>query len=765
MLLGGTTAAIAAISGPAAAQSGGGAPDRLPEIRVRAESEGTIKTDAASSPRFTAPLLDTPKSVTVIPNEVMRQINAVSVTEALRTTPGITFGAGEGGNPVGDRPFLRGYDAQSSTYVDGLRDIAPGSREVFNIESIEVIKGSSSAFSGRGGAGGVINLTTKTPKLERFSSGTIGLGTDNYKRATLDGNWLFSDNGAFRLNAMVHDADVPGRDGPTNERWGIAPSVAFGLGTPTRLVASFFHMQSDDVPESGMPYNLPATFPRTGSIELQPNTGGDRSNWYGLFARDFRKEKADMATLLVEHDISSTMHLRNITRLTDSSLNYVWTQPDDSQGNVRNGLVWRRQNSTDRDIKTIANNTELAGEVRAGGRKHTYTAGVELSREKADNDTYNLNFPAYTANQRCPSGAGAASGYMCTSLFDPNPNDPWLGTLTLANNPTSYRTDTVSVYGFDTMELTPKWSVNLGLRYDHYDTRQENPIDGVTGARPSFAREDDLFNVQFGAVYKPTVNSSIYASYATSSTPGGGTLGQGSETQGIATTGRGAAVNGDQLAPEKNRSLELGSKWDVLDRRLSLTAAVFRIETTNARIANPDGTATMGGDKVVNGLELGFAGNVTRQWQLFGGYTYLDSEGRNLGLSNVGTATAPIWVPNAGTGLAFPNTPKHSFSLWSTYRPMPDWMVGAGVFYQGKVYGGYAYGATVPVGGTAIVKRSVPSYARLDAMVSYVVNRNLTLQLNLQNLTDKVYYNTAYPTHYANIAPGRAAILTASLSF
>jgi catecholate siderophore receptor len=173
----------------------------------------------------------------------------------------------------------------------------------------------------------------------------------------------------------------------------------------------------------------------------------------------------------------------------------------------------------------------------------------------------------------------------------------------------------------------------------------------------------------------------------------------------------------------------------------------------------------MGGDRQVNGIELGFAGNLTRQWQVFGGYTWLDSEGRNLGLSNVGTAAAPNWVANAGTGLAFPNTPEHSFSLWTTYQPVRDWTVGAGLFYQDKVYGGYAYGATTPPGGTAVIKRSVPSFVRVDAMVGYVVNRNLSLQLNLQNLTDEVYYNTAYPSHYANIAPGRSAMLTAHIAF
>ena len=175
---------------------------------VQVDAAPDYKVEQSSSSKQTAPLLDTPKSVTVIPQEVMTQINATTLTEALRTTPGITFGAGEGGNPVGDRPFLRGYDSQASTFVDGLRDIAPSTREVFNLESVEVVKGPDSTSGGRGGAGGTINLYTKAPKQENFFLGSVGLGSDKYHRETIDWNRSFGENGAFRLNLMDFGASA-----------------------------------------------------------------------------------------------------------------------------------------------------------------------------------------------------------------------------------------------------------------------------------------------------------------------------------------------------------------------------------------------------------------------------------------------------------------------------------------------------------------------------------------------------------------------------
>jgi catecholate siderophore receptor len=756
--------ALAQQASPPPAPPHAGEETTLQTVKVTAPTQGDVKVDESSNKKFTAPLLDTPKTVNVIPAEVIQQTGSTSLVDALRTVPGISFGGGEGGNTLGDRPFIRGFDAQASTYVDGLRDIAPSSREVFNLESIEVNKGPDSAFGGRGDAGGSINLYSKRPQAENVLAGSVGLGTDNYLRLTGDVNWRIDDTSALRLNVMRHKNDVPGRDGPDASRWGVAPSLAFGLGTPTRVVLSAYHLQTNDTPDGGIGYNLPATFPASGVVKLHPDYGGDRTNWYGLYARDFRKDKTDSGTVQIEHDFNATTHFRNVTRAAHNTMNYVWTQPDDSQGNIARGLVYRRFNSSIRSVDSVANLSELSGVLATGALKNHYVLGLELDREMAHNNSYvvNSSFPyGATPYTKCPSGDGAASSYVCTSLTDPNPNDPWLGTLTV--NPagsTDITTNTAAVYALDTLDLSPQWQLTGGLRFDRYRTTQVAPaatVNGVSNVRLSYQQNDNLVNGQLGAVFKPASNGSVYMALGTSSTPAGSTTGQGLESQAV------TLVNSNQLDPERNTSLELGTKWDLLGGDLSLTAAVFKIETKNVRVAESDGTTTAAGDKDSKGFELGATGNITRGWQVFAGYTYVNAVANNAGVTNVGTTAAPNWVPAASSGRQFASTPKESFTLWTTYQALPSLKVGGGLFGQSQMIATYAYASGT--NGQTLIERAVPGWVRTDAMASYQVDRNVTVQFNVQNLANRVYYTTASSPHYAMMAPGRSAVLSANFKY
>lgn len=737
------------------------APQRqLGKISVSADEEEVgYKSDTAESPKYTAPLLDTPRSVTVITQDVLRSTASTSLVEALRTTPGITLGAGEGGNPVGDRPFLRGFDTQSSTYVDGMRDIGAQSREVFNLESVEVAKGPGGTYDGRGAAGGTLNLVSKTPRKGDFLAGTLGAGTDDYKRATVDGNLAFGESSAFRLNALYHDADVAGRDEVYNKRWGVAPSLAFGLDGDTTATLSYYHLQSDNLPDTGIPYSNPAFRARPDAPARVLGTGDgspldvDMDTFYGLTGRDFYKDRSDIATVRIEHKLSDALRIRNSTRYSQTRQDYIWTQPDDSKGNIYYGQLWRRINSRVTTVDTIANQTDLFGEFVTGKLRHSFSAGIELSKEEGENDNYAVatgsgdiltGTPAVpNPNWSCGANVGAAGGYNCTDLFNPNPHDPWNGTITRNNNPTNLQTTTRSAYVFDTIEFSPQWLLNLGARLDDYSTESISAINRTVGnpaygTRTTLERDDNLFNYQAGLVFKPLENGSIYVSYATSSTPLNATLAQGSESQSL-------TVATQDLSPEKNRSIELGTKWDLLDARLSLTGALFRTETTNARITVADGTARMAGEKRIQGVELGFAGNITSAWQVFGGYTFLDSE-----LVSAGGSGANFGLAN---GDSFPNTPKNSASLWTTYRVLPKLVVGGGAFYMDKVW------------GSELNNKWVPSYVRIDATATYEFGPAYSLQINVQNLTDERYFDKAYPTHYANVAPGRSATATLNVRF
>ncbi len=702
------------------------------------------------APKQTAPLRDTPRAITVIPEQIISTTGSVTLMDALRTVPGITFGAGEGGNPLGDRPFLRGADTQSSTFVDGVRDIGAQSREVFNVEGVEVIKGASGAYTGRGGAGGGIYINNKTAQLDTFIAGSVGVGTADYGRVTLDGNYQLSDTAAVRLTGVWHDAHVAGRDEVYNSRWGFAPSLALGLGTATRAYLSYYHLESDDLPDTGLPYNNPLLRPRTDLPRTSVEGDGspvrvDRSAFYGLTNRDFRKESVDIGTVRVEHDLSANLHLRNTTRYSESNQDYIYTQPDDSQGNIYYGLVWRRTNSRVSDVNTLFNQTDLYGSFATGGLKHSFSVGLELSREEGENDSYNVTSGglALSAYNRCLPAAVAS--FNCTTLINPNPNDPWVGSITRNNNPSDSKTTTKGLYAFDTITLSPQWQVNLGLRFDRYEAEFTSARAAATPfARTTFRREDDLVNYQVGLVYKPVTNATVYATYSTSSTPTGNAAGQGLDSN---------ALNSDINAafqPEENKAFEIGAKWDVLDQALSLSAAIFRVDTDNARVTIADGTVAQVGEKRIQGVELGASGQITPAWTVFAGYTYLDSE-----LVKAGGAGVAFGLND---GIRFPMTPEHSASVTTNYQLTPQLNVGGGVYYMGKVYGN---ASTATINST----KFVPDYTRVDLNAAYQINQALDLRLNVQNLTDEFYFNQAYPTHYASVAPGRSATLTLNFRY
>ncbi|MHA6197154.1 TonB-dependent receptor [Pseudomonas wadenswilerensis] len=706
-------------------------------ITGQAEQASTdYKVEKASSQKYTAPLVDTPRSVTVIPQQVLKDTGAVSLQDALRTVPGITFGAGEGGNPQGDRPFIRGFDAQGDTSIDGVRDTGAQTREIFAVESIEVSKGPNSAINGRGAAGGSLNLVSKAPKQADFTNGAFTYGSDQTRRYTLDVNRQFLDSAAFRLNLMSHEQNVAGRDSINYDRWGVAPSVTFGLGTPTRVNLNYYHMESDDLPDSGIPYGYKLAGASAAHLHDKPDDGGDSNNFYGLKDRDFRKTRADISTFSIEHDINESMTIKNTLRHGNTAQDYVLTQPDDSAHNVSQfGTVWRRANTRISNTATTTNQTDLFGEFQALGFKHSYSTGIEFTEEDTMASSY-----VVSPNSKLTCNPGTRP--YCTSLSNPNPNDAWTGTIT-RNYASVTNTDstTRAAYAFDTIELDPQWLLNIGTRYDAFDTTAKSSTTGKTSNNSHF------WSWQAGLVWKPAENGSIYTSFATSATPPGGLV-DGAEGNPL-TPGNSTLVS--DLEPETTKNYEIGTKWDVFHNRVALTAAVFRTEKENTRILVSNNTYANAGTTRVDGIELGASGKITDKWQVFAGYSYLKSEAVDPGLAGRnGAVTAGA---NPAKGNELPNTPKNSFSLWSTYDVTDKLTLGGGAFYVDDVWG--------DVNNTVYV----PSYVRYDAMASYKLTKNVDLQLNVQNLTNELYYDKAYAAHFANQAAGRTALLTTSFHF
>jgi len=724
---------------------------KMPEVTITGQASSDFLVKKSASDKFTMPLLDTPKAVTVVSAEVISQTGAVSLTDALRTVPGITIGAAEGGNPVGDNLFIRGYNAQTDTYIDGIRDSGSQSREIFALEQIEVVKGPNSAYGGRSSAGGGVNLVSKTAKADNFSNASVGLGSAKYKRVTADINRTVGDNAAVRLNLMGHDADVAGRDVVGGHRWGVAPTMTFGLTSPTTVTLGYYHLESNEIPDTGLPFNNPIT---TGANVSKNGNGTPvnvpRETFYGLVNRDFRDTEADIGTIDIKHVFSNGLTFRNVTRYGSTSQDYVWTQPDDSKGNtVLYGTVWRRTNTRVVETDSLANASSLTGSFNTGSVKHSFTTGVEISREDTDRGSYlftpGTNNPL-TGTFTCPT-AGAATLYNCTTLLNPNANDPWLYSRSLSPARTSVRTNTRSAYAFDTIEFTPQWLLNIGLRWDDFRTKLDVPaytLAGVATAAQHAEVNTDFTNYQAGLVYKPSANSSVYVSYGTSSTPPGNDGGDGLDA---------LSATVQNLKPQDSKNFELGTKWEVLARRLSLSAALFRSEMNNARVTAPDGTTQNVGRKTVKGVEFGVSGSITTNWQVFGGYTWLDGVIADNGFTNTGTTAKPVWTPSPFNGNVFPSTPKNSASLWTSYKLLPALSIGGGMSYVSKVYANINN------------NKYAPGYTRFDAMASYELNKNISLQLNVQNLGDKLYFDKVSSPHYAGVGAGRSATLAANFKY
>ncbi len=773
-------AAVAGVAGlalaPAAFAADADAPVATAPGSADVQEVSGIAVDARKatdmqSGKYTAPLVDTPRSITVISSQIIEQTAATSLQDILRTSPGITFGAGEGGQPLADRPFIRGQSSGNNIFVDGIRDTGGQTREVFNLEQVEVIKGPDSVYSGRGSGGGSINLSSKSPKARNFASGSAAVGTDNYYRVTADGNYSFAENAAFRLNLMTTKGDTPGRDSVDFKRWGLAPSLAFGIDTATQLTFSYYHLDTDQDPDYGIPLASKRTWGVAGTDSRTRPASGildvSRDAYYGL-DRDWMKTKADIGTIAVRHEINDNFSVRQAFRYGKTLNDYFVTNPGDGgAAQFVAGEWWMKRGTKSRwnETKTIAFVSDVSGKFNLGSIENSFNAGFELGREQNDNATYTF----YTASgSSCPVGFTGAGTGDCTRLYAPNPSDAWSGTINRGPSSQS-KTKTAALYAFDTVKLTDKLLLNVGVRYDDYSTQGYNAASTNTnGVITSVTYTNvpktswDFVNYQIGLNYKPTPSSSIYGSFATSSTPP--TIAAGDQN------GSGGMGSGDLatkvLDPEDTTSYELGAKWNLFGDQLALSGALFRTERQNAQIlVGPEPTNyEQVGETRVQGVELGVSGKITAKWQVFGGYTYMDSKlvRGAVTVTNTGTTANPVYTvtPHLNTGDPLANTPKNTFSLFTTYRVLRPLTIGGGAYYVSKTFGGNQGGAG---GGTNGIY--IPSYTRYDAFASYRVNDKVDLQLNVQNLTDERYILRTNGVHHADPAPARQTMLTLNVRY
>lgn len=647
----------------------------------------------------------------------MEEQGTTTLRDVLRNVPGISMQAGEGNPPAGDQLKLRGFSSRNDFFFDGMRDVGSYFRDPFNIKQVEVFKGPASMYSGRGSTGGTINMSSKMPTLDRFVEGTATAGggaTANSAfemRLSADANQPLSwmKGTAIRLNAMAHSSEVSGRDEVEDKRWGVAPSLSVGLGTPTRLTLSYFHMTQDNVPDYGMP-NVRDAF-LAGSPHFGKVAPVAFANYYGYARYDHEDIDADMVTLRFEHDFHDRLTIRNQFRYSRLANESIYSAPrivNDGSGQIfASTQVVGNRKFRDQADNILINQTDLTYSFDTAGLHHILVTGIELSTESAE-------------NKRRLDQNGPAS-----NLFHPNPNATLTGNQLGVYNGTRARldVDTIAFYVTDTVKLTERWSLGGGLRWEKVDTRVRGFDDAgnTPGYVSDFARSDPAWSGRASLVYKPVGNASVYVSYATSFEP---TASLASTNSGVVQLAGGnnnlPAETGFFAAPEQSKTYEIGTKWDLMNSRLSVTGAVFRIDKTNARNTDPvTGEVTIDGEQRVNGFELGIAGKLTDAWSVFGGYTFLASEIRK---SNLGTARE---------GWAIDNTPRHTLSLWTTYLLQMKLLLGAGVQFVDD--------RTSQPNNANNARVTVDSYWRFDAMAAYPLTEQITRRLNLLNLTDEKY--------------------------
>ncbi|HTI86026.1 MAG TPA: TonB-dependent siderophore receptor [Alphaproteobacteria bacterium] len=676
-------------------------PVALPEISVEGERSNDYQTAVPTLPKLTEPLRDTPQSITVVPRQVLDDRATTSTTDALRNVPGVSLQAGEAGGGQGDNLSLRGFSARNDIFLDGMRDLGAYYRDAFNLESVEVLKGPSSVLFGRGSTGGVINQVSKSAHLGNDNQESISVGDNGLRRATADVNQQWNDTTAFRLNLMGETTGVAGRDVTEYQRFGAAASLAAGIGTETRTTFNYFHQTENDTPDYGMPW----LFGRPAPVA--------RRNYYGFSdGSNYFDATADVGTLKLEHDVDATTTIRNQTRAAYYTRKLRITEPQIPGSATASTppasiTVTRNQINIQSQETFFQNQTEVQKSFDTRGIGHTVVAGVEVGYETSS--PLRLTY----------------AGVPGTNLVSPNPDQPFTFSTATLNTNASANATSVGVYALDTIKLTPQWELVGGLRWDRFDSHV-NQVSPTATSNFTFDRVDSKPSYRAAVVYKPVEQGSIYVSYGTSFNPSAEAL----------TTTR---ANGN-LAPEENRTYEAGSKWDLLNDRMSLRGAVYQLERTNARVPDPTNTAfnTLDGEQRVQGFEVEGVGRLTESWQVFAGYNYMD--GKVTKSTSAATAAA--------VGSPLTNTPRHTATLWSTYDLDRDWQVGAGMNYVSQRV----------ARNTGIIERA-PGYTTFDLMAKYRLTETVDFQVNVYNLTDKYYWDLLHPSHVVPGA-GRTVLFT-----
>jgi len=747
-------------------------------VGVQAKDSVSVSTSATNSvslSKFTEPLLETPQSVSVVPQFVMKDQGVTTLRDALRNVPGISLAAGEAG-AQGDNLTIRGFTARNDIFLDGIRDFGSYYRDSFNYEQVEALEGPAGIQFGRGSTGGVVNQESKVPEWQQFVNVGTQFGTDKTRRLTADINVPVTDvvgGSAVRVNVMGQEGGVAGRDFAEIRRFGIAPSISVGLNTKTRATLSYVHLTESDTPDYGLPWL---------NNKLAPGGKAIRHNYFGFPDQNYLKTDDDILTLKVEHEFSPNVNLHTIARAANYPRSTQITEPQicsNAPASVPVGgfvaalptsavnpkqpcgytaasdpgtiLVNRNQLWVKSVEGDLWDQTELTARFKILKVRNSLVAGVEGGQEISNpiRSSYSIN---------------GVNTVPAANLLNPNAQQLFSGTG-YVTSVAHTKSKSVGLYFVDTLKLGKYFDLSGGVRWDRFDTGYNlyqpvaPPTGGtVTAPTPPVSRLDQQPSYRAAFVYKPSSHGSVYFDYGTSFNPAAESL---SLSIGL--------VNASAV-PEQNETYEVGTKWSFMNERLLMEGAWFRTEKDNARETDPTNSNNIvaAGNQVVKGVQFSVVGRLPEGMDIVAGYAYLDS-----------AVISSKFFP-ASVGYPLANVPKQTVNLFVTHQLPFRLNMGVGgnyvasrtasstVPYVPLTYSGpinYTDANGKPAVHYQVLStgmKQVPGYWIFNAMLKRPITDRLELQANVYNVLNRFYIDLPHPSH---LIPGVGASALIGVNF
>tara|TARA_R110001592_G_scaffold357416_1_gene660576 strand:+ start:137009 stop:139282 length:2274 start_codon:yes stop_codon:yes gene_type:complete len=700
--------------------------ERTVDTNPYAEKGAPYKAKISGDKRHVEEIADTPQTITVLTQTLIQDAGKTGLADILASQPGITLGTGENGNAFGDRYVIRGHEARSDVFVDSLRDPGMTIRESFDVEQIEITKGPSSTFAGRGSTGGAINVISKQASSEYdFTKLQGGLGTDDYQRYTVDTNQRINDDWAVRANLLYADEEVPDRSPAKRERTGAALSGVWQASDRMQILADYYYLDAKDRPDLG--------------TYIDRSTGKVVKNIpVYLQEQDFLKSEVNTFTLRVGYEFAENVRLDNAMRYGTTDNGYVATGLREDSLSTHQG--WQ-------NVDYFANMANLYWDVDIAGLEHQLLFSVEYTSNDVKNGVYDVD---NTGATNCvTSGRGGERPGYCIINGDGTPvanlNHLMGRVINKGRWDSDYNIDTWSVAVMDTIDFNDHWSLFLGVRADNFD--YSNDLLGSSDAAPTnYSYSDTLWNGHAGLVYNINENANFYLTYSSASNINGGESDVGGNC-GYGGICGDSDIIGDSK-PEQTDNIELGTKWQVFDDKLLLTAAVFEITKDDVMEgADYDTVGTLNtGRNRVKGVEVSMAGNITEKLSLQVDAAFMKAK-----------VLKSINPENEGNTLA--NFADDSLFAQLRYQLTDKFAFGATTTYSSKVFTGQPDTA-------ANEDFSVPSYTVFDAFATYTFSEQLSVRLNVGNVTDEDFYYTAYRSGaFTYMGDKRNAQLTVAYEF